>query len=378
MQSNQKTTFVQEHTKLRLIFSKLCETKVRALCNLLPNNEWSGAAFYTYIKENGNIVLKVEDFCLQDIGSGVYTEYDMNGDTASYYAEHIDSLLGCKIATLHSHNKMSCFFSSTDVSTLHEASSQMNNVLSIIVNNAGSYVAKFTQKEEVHHDILNVQTTKEISTMSYMGDENKSNSSIYHTSNRTADDFTRILCYDCEIEKPAIDSATQEYKSIEEQYKVEVANIIAAKEEEKKSKITANATNIASQYMYPYYMDKDNNSHTIGELLQSIYNLSFNIYSFVHSTDDNVAAYNPYLLKKHGSYIFWVAFIDAWQDFFNPSVQQIDHVYNAIMSDKRIDDTEKNNLLLVLSDVIWDLEESNTEEANIFGNNNIQNINTTE
>ena len=302
----------------------------------------------------------------------------MNGDTASYYAEHIDTLLGCKIATLHSHNKMSCFFSSTDVSTLHEASSQMNNVLSIIVNNAGSYVAKFTQKEEVHHDILNVQTTKEISTMSYMGDENKSNSSIYHTSNRIADDFTRILCYDCEIEKPAIDSATQEYKSIEEQYKVEVADIIAAKEEEKKSKITANATNIASQYMYPYYMDKDNNSHTIGELLQSIYNLSFNIYSFVHSTDDNVAAYNPYLLKKHGSYIFWVAFIDAWQDFFNPSVQQIDHVYNAIMSDKRIDDTEKNNLLLVLSDVIWDLKESNTEEANIFGNNNIQNINTTE
>ena len=106
MQSNQKTTFVQEHTKLRLIFSKLCETKVRALCNLLPNNEWSGAAFYTYIKENGNIVLKVEDFCLQDIGSGIYTEYDMNGVTASYYTEHIDTLLGCKIATLHSHNKM--------------------------------------------------------------------------------------------------------------------------------------------------------------------------------------------------------------------------------------------------------------------------------
>lgn len=320
----------------------------------------------------------VEDFCLQDIGSCVYTEYDMNGDTASYYAEHIDTLLGCKIATLHSHNKMSCFFSSTDVSTLHEASSQMNNVLSIIVNNIGSYVAKFTQKEEVHHDILTVQTTKEISTMSYMGDENKSDSSTYHTSNKTEDDFTRILCYDCEIEKPIIDSATQEYMGIEEQYRIEVADIIAKKEEEKKSKATTNTTASIAPQIYPYYMDKDNTSHTIGELLQSIYNLSFNTSSFVHSTDDNVAAYNPSLLKKIGSYLFWGAFIDAWQTLFNPSIPQIEQVYNAIKSDKRISNAEKNNLLLTLSDVIWDLEGSNIMESNLYSNNNIQNINITE
>jgi hypothetical protein len=91
---------------LDLLLSRECESKIRTLCALLPDNEWSGAAFYTYTIERGKVKIHVLDFCLQDIGSSVYTEYELGGDTAAYYAEHIDTLLGCKVGTLHSHNKM--------------------------------------------------------------------------------------------------------------------------------------------------------------------------------------------------------------------------------------------------------------------------------
>lgn len=79
---------------------------------MFPHIEWSGAAFYTYTRKKDETTdmeeteLMIVDFCLQDIGTGGYTEYSLDADSASYYAENIQDLLGCKVALLHSHNSM--------------------------------------------------------------------------------------------------------------------------------------------------------------------------------------------------------------------------------------------------------------------------------
>lgn len=186
---------------------------------MLPDKEWSGAAFYTYERENGNTIIKVMDFCLQDIGNSVYTEYEMNGDTASYYAEHIDTLIGCKVGTLHSHNKMGSYFSSTDASTLHEAGAQMNNILSIIVNNAGQYVAKFTELHRIHRNLKIHTLTKETDSWFDMGDDSKCNTSSYSSNTEDEEDEIQVRCWDCDIECPkcqADENIRKEYSPLVE------------------------------------------------------------------------------------------------------------------------------------------------------------------
>lgn len=117
-QINTTVALEQEHTKLKLVLSSICEGKIRTACEVFPFTEWSGAAFYTYIYKDGkhgttfmeDAILKIVDFTLQDIGSAGYTEYNLDGDTASYYAEHIDELVGCKVCLLHSHHNMGKLF----------------------------------------------------------------------------------------------------------------------------------------------------------------------------------------------------------------------------------------------------------------------------
>lgn len=201
--------------------SNNCESKIRTACQQFPSREWSGAAFYKITYLNGkdkdsaslsDIRIDVLDFCLQDIGSAAYTEYDLDENTASYLADHIDTLLGAKIALLHSHNSMKAFFSGTDLNTLHEQASQCNNVLSIVVNNDGNYVAKFTQKETVHQ-VDNITVDSTIDThFSLFGESNRSyhNTQSDYKSN-TLDKY-QIRIYDCDILRPLNMPIDEEFK----------------------------------------------------------------------------------------------------------------------------------------------------------------------
>lgn len=80
-----------------------------------------------------------------DIGSSGYTEFDMSPEVIGYMTDHPE-LLDMDLGLIHSHNKMSCFFSSTDTSTLKEEGRDRNHFLSLIVNNAGNYEAAITRK----------------------------------------------------------------------------------------------------------------------------------------------------------------------------------------------------------------------------------------
>lgn len=175
---------------------------------MFPDREWSGTAFYRFIPKEPHSTslqeghLELVDFLLQDIGSSVYTEYEINDQAAGYYADHIDRLQGCHLALLHSHNKMQAFFSGTDLQTLHTQAAQCSNCLSIIVNNEGSYVAVFTEahKIEAFSDILT--TTTEENSFSFMGTAPLTSSRQFQHSSTETEVRQEIHCYDCLISCP--------------------------------------------------------------------------------------------------------------------------------------------------------------------------------
>lgn len=299
-----------------LLLSKECESKIRTLCALLPDNEWSGAAFYKYSVENGNVKIYVLDFCLQDIGSSVYTEYELGGDTAAYYAEHIDTLLGCKVGTLHSHNKMSAFFSGTDTSTLKEAGSQMNNILSVIVNNAGQYVAKFTELHKIHKDNDITINSKISDDWIFMGDKPDFRTDEDTEHKKGTEDYHEVKCWDCNIIKPDNVEINEEYE-IECQQKIE-----EWKNKERKKKAKKTWSNEALQLTHFDYKDyNDEGQYTVDNMVHSIINLSFsNLY----------ANYHVPALIKIDNYEFIESFMSAWYMFFLPSHKQLQEVIDRL------------------------------------------------
>lgn len=290
------------------------------------------------------------DFVLQDIGSATYTEYNLDGDAAAYYAEHIDELLGAKIAILHSHDTMQAFFSGTDMSTLNEQASQCNNVLSIVVNNEGSYVAKFTEKHTVHdHNDIIVNTTR-TDKWKYMGETPDSSTSMNSSNRVEEEDYVEIHCWDCDINRPlgvSIDNAFRQ-ECLDKQ-------VLFAKQKKEKSMVVSSNGNL---YMPDLFSLDDFVSHkpksdykVIRSMTISIANLSFsNNY------------YPSNVLTDNLSYDFLEAFMDAWFEFYKPDCKQLREVLECFL---RItyNDTEyghtKDHIIAVLSDLI-ELSTENT------------------
>lgn len=109
---------------------------------MFPSNEWGGCLFYRITEQNK---ILIEDFCLQAIGDLAYVEYDIGPTAYSYYMDNINSLNGCKIGYLHSHNTMSASFSYTDKETFCQQSKIRDEVLSVIVNNNGDANAMYSK-----------------------------------------------------------------------------------------------------------------------------------------------------------------------------------------------------------------------------------------
>lgn len=132
------------------------EAKIRLLCNNIWNVEWSGVLFY---KVDGHfddktLTIRCVDIYQMDIGSGTYTEYNMSPDVSSYIIEHPELLEeGVYQGLIHSHNTMNAFFSGTDTKTLEDEGNDMSHFVSLIVNNAGKYVAGITRKGMITQEV---------------------------------------------------------------------------------------------------------------------------------------------------------------------------------------------------------------------------------
>lgn len=132
----------------KIIIPESVERKIRLLCREIHNIEWSGVLFYDVEGnfEDGSLVVKCLDIYQMDIGNGAYTEYTMNPSVATYMLDH--DLMTAYQGHIHSHHSMAAFFSGTDTNELRDGGKDTNHFVSLIVNNAGKYVAGITRKIE--------------------------------------------------------------------------------------------------------------------------------------------------------------------------------------------------------------------------------------
>jgi hypothetical protein len=189
-----KNILKKQDNTYKLIITPELEEKIRFLCARFPNNEYSGVLFYDYTGrfEDNSLVLIAKDFCLMDYGSATYTEFDKSAEICNYMIEH--DLLECQQGLMHSHQSFSTFFSGTDLGTLQEEGSDMNNFLSLIVNNAGQYTAAITRK------VKHIPHVTEVLEYEFFGEE---------TINIGNDEYDAIESYEIEyfflnIEKPTV------------------------------------------------------------------------------------------------------------------------------------------------------------------------------
>lgn len=213
-----KNVLKKQDNTYKLIITPELEEKIRFLCARFPNNEYSGVLFYDYTGrfEDNSLVLTAKDFCLMDYGSATYTEFDKSAEICNYMIEH--DLLECQQGLMHSHDQMSTFFSGTDLGTLQEEGSDMNNFLSLIVNNAGQYTAAITRK------VKHIPHVTEVLEYEFFGEE---------TINIGNDEYAAIESYEIEyfflnIEKPTVNIGyTDLFNRIEEisKDKTKIANI---------------------------------------------------------------------------------------------------------------------------------------------------------
>lgn len=131
----------------KLIIPAEVERKIRFTCQKVWNTEWSGILFFTHEGsfENNDLIIRCVDIYIMDIGTQIYTEFDMNPDVIAYMTDNPE-LLDCQQALIHSHHSMSTTFSGTDINTLKEEGRDRNNFVSLIVNNAGTYTAAITRR----------------------------------------------------------------------------------------------------------------------------------------------------------------------------------------------------------------------------------------
>ena len=190
----EKNKLIKKDNTYKLIITPSLEEKIRFLCARFPANEYSGVLFYDYTGrfEDNSLVLTAKDFCLMDYGSATYTEFDKSAEICNYMIEN--DLLGCQQGLMHSHDQMSTFMSGTDLNTLQEEGSDMNNFLSLIVNNAGQYTAAITRK------VKHIPHVKEVLEYEFFGEGN---------INLGTDEYDAIESYEIEyffldIEKPTI------------------------------------------------------------------------------------------------------------------------------------------------------------------------------
>lgn len=138
---------IKQSATYKLYVPRKVEEKIRYLCRKYPSLEWSGVLFYTHTGtfEDNNLEIHCEDIYPMDLGSATFTKFQNDETIVGYVADNID-LFQCDMGLIHSHNRMSCWFSGTDTSTLQSEGNDTNCFVSLIVNNEGTYCAAITRK----------------------------------------------------------------------------------------------------------------------------------------------------------------------------------------------------------------------------------------
>lgn len=133
--------------KVKLIISKELQSQIMFLHNKVGDIEWSGVLFHSVVSGNindpENLILKAEKVFVQDIGSGTYTEFEVNEKILDFYDAYPQALTeNWRPSLIHTHHSMATFFSGEDTSELHNNADKYNYYLSLIVNHKSQFCAK--------------------------------------------------------------------------------------------------------------------------------------------------------------------------------------------------------------------------------------------
>lgn len=203
-----------EKTPFKMVISEELEMKIRTFCALSPEREWSGVLFYSFQGnfENG-ITILAKDMYLMDQGSGVHTEFDLDAPEITRYMV-MEGLTRLCMGLIHSHNQMQAFFSGEDRGTLLQHGEHMHNFVSLVVNNAGKYVARLTRQVSVSGLEEKIITAKATSPVF-----NTDNIEEYNYSHKESTPISKqyIEYVDLEIHKPEVsiyDSSIERFGEI--------------------------------------------------------------------------------------------------------------------------------------------------------------------
>lgn len=145
-----KLKLVKNPMSFDLVIPEEVEAKIRHLCSKVHDVEWSGTLFYVVegSLDDGTFKATCVDVYVRDIGTAGATVFKDTEDIIAYRLEHRETLLrpGVYEALIHSHNNMNAFFSGIDDDTLIAEGTDLNHFLSLVVCNAGQYVARITRK----------------------------------------------------------------------------------------------------------------------------------------------------------------------------------------------------------------------------------------
>lgn len=151
------------------------------------------------IKDPANFKIEIEDILPLDMGTSVFTSYDLDERFIDYLMED-PKRMKFKVGHIHSHNIMSVFFSGTDMEELNDSAPAYNYYLSLIVNNYMDMTAKVA---------FVANATATIQKVDYVSlDENGKPFSM------SQKDFTFekeiLYMYDCGITVPSIDIVVED------------------------------------------------------------------------------------------------------------------------------------------------------------------------
>ena len=188
----QKLELIKNSRRFKMIIPSYVEERIRIACASVPNLEWSGVLFFKYKGnfEDDNLQVICKDILLMDVGSAAYTEWAADADVIAYMAEN--DLLDCQMGIVHSHNTMATFFSGTDTGTLLQEGQDRNNIVSLIVNNDGTYSAAVTR-----HVFTEAQV-HEKGTYQLFGDGEQS----YEEDYETEDEYIEYFMFDIVRKEP--------------------------------------------------------------------------------------------------------------------------------------------------------------------------------
>lgn len=224
---------------------------------------------------------------------------------------------------IKSHNQMNCWFSSVDMPTLKEQANQCNNVLSIIVNNAGGYVAKFTERHKVHKDIVVTENITTTDSWKYMGEKEDSNTENSTEHDDRTYDYIEIRCWDCDIDRPLDIAINEDFKK----ECIEKIDLFKKKKEEEKSiKLTNRYKDVSHspQYYRPnlFGTEWDNVKTDRTTIIRHMVNSLFEL-SFIPSCG---YYYDADYLTDELSLDFIQLFINAWLAYYEPDTEDLQKV----------------------------------------------------